>query len=105
RRRAVGPEPDRVGGLPFAVTDIDMVVASGAAPVYPGYRLTFHIGAELPEVLADAATAAAVPASGDVVDDATGFNQQVRQQRGARTGAHERILHRYGRSDLTYSRH
>src|SRR5690554_6334152 len=72
-----------MGGLPFLVAHVDMVVAGRAPPVDAGHVLTLDIGAELPEILADAAPAPAVPAGDDGVDDAPGFDQQVGHQRGA----------------------
>ena len=68
RGRAVGPEPDRVRGLPFLLAHVEMVVAGGAAPVDAARRLARDEAAELPEVLARAGAAAAVQA----VDDGGG---------------------------------
>ena len=87
----VGPQPERVGGLPLAVAQIGVVVAGGAAPVDLGDALAGDVGAELPEVLADAALAAAVPAGDHGVGDALRLDQAVRHQRGALARTHQRL--------------
>jgi hypothetical protein len=69
-----------------------VIVTRRAPPVDPGQRLAGDIGAELPEGLADAALAAAVPAGDDGGDDAAGLDQQVGNERGAQTGARQRVV-------------
>ena len=44
--RAVGPDPDRVRGLPFLLADVEMVVAGRAAPVDAARRLARHEAAD-----------------------------------------------------------
>ncbi len=69
-----------MGGLPFAVAHIGMVVAGGAAPINARQAFTFAIGAELPEILADTAFTAAMPAGNHGVGDALGFDQAIRHE-------------------------
>lgn len=64
-----------------------MVVAGGAAPVDARQALALGIGTELPEILADAALAATMPAGDHGVGDALGFHQAVRHQGGPLPGA------------------
>ena len=69
-----------MGGFPFPVAHIGMIVAGGAPPVDARQALAFGIGAELPEIFTDAAFAAAVPAGGDGVGDALCLDHAVRHQ-------------------------
>jgi hypothetical protein len=62
RRRTVGPEPDGVRGLPFALAHIKMVVARGAPPVDVLGRLAGGETPVLPEVLGMAAASERAPA-------------------------------------------
>ena len=89
----VGPEPDGMSCLPLAVAHIGVVVPGRAAPV-DARGIAFDIGAELPEILADAALAAAVPAGDHRVDDAARLDQQVRHQRGPQPATGERVARR-----------
>ena len=57
-----------------------MIVARGASPVDARHGLAFDIGPELPEILADATLAAAMPSGDHRVDDAPGIDQQVGYQ-------------------------
>src|SRR5690606_39061588 len=86
--------PDGVRGLPLLVADIDMVVTGGAAPVDARHRLAVDIGTELPEILADAPAAAAVPAGDDSVGDALRLDQKVWDERCTLSGAGERVAGR-----------
>ena len=56
--------------------------------------VALDIGPELPEILADAALAAAVPAADDGVDDAARLDQQVGHERGAHAPARQRVARR-----------
>lgn len=94
RRRHIRPEPDGVGGFPFAVTDIGMVVAGRAPPVDPRQAFAFGIGPELPEILADAAFAAAMPAGGDGIGDALCLDHAVRHQCGTLARARQNFASR-----------
>ena len=51
-RREVGPQPDRVRRLPFALAHVEMIRARRAAPVDETRRIARMILAELPERLA-----------------------------------------------------
>ena len=103
-RRGVGPQPHRMGGFPFAVAHIGVVVAGRAAPV-DARGIAFDIGPELPEILADAALAAAMPAGDHGVDDAARLDQQVGHQRGPQPATGERVARRYRSLDLADTRH
>ncbi len=94
RRRHVSPQPDGVGRFPFAVTHIGMIVAGGAPPVDTRETFAFGIGAELPEIFADAALAAAMPACGDGVGDALCLDHAVRHQSGALARARQNFATR-----------
>ena len=50
--RAVRPDPHRMGGFPFLLAHIELVVAGGAAPVHAPRRLAREEAAVLPEILA-----------------------------------------------------
>src|SRR5439155_19214485 len=50
RGRAVGPDPHRMRGLPFQLTHVEMLVASGAAPIDAARRLTGEETPVLPEI-------------------------------------------------------
>src|SRR5690606_39992653 len=91
--------------LPFLVADIDMVVAGRAPPVDAGHGLAFDIGTELPEILADAAAAAAVPAGDHRVGDAPRLDQQVGHQRGAQPRPRNGIARGNGGRRLADARH
>ncbi len=52
RRRKVGPDPDRMRRLPFALAHIEMVVARRAPPVDAARGLARHEAAILPKILA-----------------------------------------------------
>ncbi len=69
-----------MGRLPLAVADVGVVVARGAAPIDAGQALALGIGTELPEILADAALAAAMPAGDHGVGDPLGLDQTIRHQ-------------------------
>ena len=77
RGRQVGPQPDGVGGLPFLLAHIEMVVAGRASPVDRGRRFAGNEGAELPEGLAAAAHPASVPAGQNRGGDAPRLDQKV----------------------------
>src|SRR5206468_6388031 len=85
RGRAVRPDPHGVGGFPFLLADMEMVVARRATPVDAGGGLAGHEAAVLPEILACAGAAAAVQAVDDVGGDAAGFKDEARQRCGERT--------------------
>ena len=104
-RGGVGPQPDRVGGFPFEVAHIGVVVAGGTAPVYARHRLALDIGPELPEILADAALAPAMPAADHRGDDAAGLDQKVGDERCPEPGAGERVARRDRRRRLADPRH
>ena len=103
-RRGVGPQPDRMGGFPFAVAHIGVVVARRAAPV-DARGIAFDIGPELPEILADAALAAAMPAGDHGVDDAARLDQQVGHKRSPQPATGERVTRRCRSLDLADARH
>ena len=82
RGREVGPEPHHMGRLPFLLADVEMLVAGRAPPVDRGRGLARREGAELPEGLAAAGDAAAMPAGNDGRRDAAGLDQKVGQAAG-----------------------
>src|SRR5262249_5523356 len=55
-----GPDPDRVGRLPFLLTHVEVVVTRGAAPIDSRGSLTGHKAPILPEVLPGACAPATV---------------------------------------------
>ena len=94
-----------MGGFPFAVADVGVIVASGTAPVDARHGVTFDIGPELPEILADAALATAMPAADDGVDDAARLDQQVGHKRGAHAPAGKGVTRRDGSGNFADTRH
>ena len=73
----VEPEPDRVGGLPLLLANIEMIVAGGPAPVDAGGRVAAGEGPELPERLAATGGAASVPAGDDRRGNAARLDEEV----------------------------
>src|SRR5512146_3395624 len=82
RWRTVGPEPDGVRGLPFALAHIEMVVARRAPPIDGMRRLAVEEAAVLPEILARAGAAAAVQTVNERRGDAARFEDEARHARG-----------------------
>ncbi len=74
----VGPDPHRVGSLPFALAHIKMIVAGGTAPVHAGGGLAIHEAAILPEILPRAGPAAPVQTVLHVGRDAARLQHQPR---------------------------
>ena len=68
-----------------------MVVAGRAAPVDARQAFALDIGPELPEILADAALAAAMPAGDHRVGDAARLDQQSGTSEARSLRAGERI--------------
>ena len=83
--RTVGPQPHGVGGLPFLLADIEMIVARRAAPVDVLRRLAGDEAAILPEALAGAGAAPAMQAMDDVGGDAAGFEHETGKRSGERS--------------------
>ncbi len=84
RRRAVGPEPDGVRGLPLPLAHIEIVVARGAPPVDAAGFLAGDEAAELPEVLAGAGALSAMQAVDDGGGDLARLQNKPRQRGGER---------------------
>ena len=80
-----------MGCLPFAVTDIHVVVAGGAAPVDAGKTFAIGIGAELPEVFAHATLATAMPPGNHGVGDPLCLDHAVRHEHSALAGAVQQV--------------
>src|SRR5690348_15015640 len=76
RRRAVGPDPDRMRGLPLPLAYIEMVVARGAPPIHALRGLAGNEAAILPEIFARACAPPAVQAVDHSCRDATRFQDQ-----------------------------
>src|SRR5262249_6055682 len=72
-RRAVGPQPHRVRGLPFLLAHVEMLVAGGAPPVDAARRLARQEAAVLPEIFARPRPPAALPS----VDDGGGDSARL----------------------------
>jgi hypothetical protein len=68
-----------------------VVVAGGAAPVDAGEAFAFRIGAELPEILADAALAPSMPAGDHRIGDTAGLHHAIGHEAGALAGAGQRV--------------
>ena len=101
RRRAVGPQPDRMGGLPFLLAHIEMVVAGGAAPVDAAGRFAGGEPAILPEILARPGAAPSVQAMNDRRGDAARLEDQPRHGCGERATGADRSA---GRLDFLLAR-
>ena len=80
--RDVGPQPEGMRRLPFALAHIEMVGAGRAAPVDDGGRVARLELAELPEGLARAGAAAAVDAVGHRIGDVQRVEDQLGQPVG-----------------------
>ena len=78
RRREVGPQPDGMGGLPFALAHEQMVGACRAAPIDAGARVVLIEMAELPEGFAGTRAPPAVRAVGDSVGHALRLDEERR---------------------------
>src|SRR5262249_18516265 len=77
--RAIGPEPDRVRGLPFLLAHIEVLVARGAAPVDAARRLPRQEAAVLPEIFARTRSFAAVQSMDEGGRDAACLEDEARQ--------------------------
>ena len=84
RGRAIRPDPDRVGGFPFKLADIEMVVARRSAPIDILRRLARDEAAVLPEILAGAGAPPSVQTVNHVGRDAASLEHQARQRSGER---------------------
>ena len=82
--RNVGPEPEGVRGLPFALADVERVGAGRTPPVDDGGRIAALELAELPERLARSGATPAVDAMHHRVGNAQRLEQQIRQTIGER---------------------
>ena len=74
-----------MGGLPFLLADIKMIVARRAPPIDILRRLSGDEAAILPKALAGAGAAPAMQAMDDVGGDAAGFEHETRQRCGERS--------------------
>ena len=87
RWRGRGPQPQRVGGLPFILANEDAVGAGRFVPVDALGRIAEAIGAVLPETFAGPGALAAVDAENHRRGDALGLDQQGRQRARCLLGA------------------
>src|SRR5436190_21065662 len=92
RRRAVGPQPHRMRGLPFLLAHIEMLVARGAAPVDAARGLAREKAPVLPEILAGAGALAAVQPVNDGRGDAARLEDEARHGFSERAGDAARVL-------------
>ena len=94
RRRAIGPQPHRMRGLPLPLAHVEMFVAGGAAPVDPARGLARQEAAVLPEILARPGPLAAVQPVDDGGGDAARLEDEARQRVRERAGLAARVLRR-----------
>ena len=78
RRRAIGPDPHRMCGLPFLFTHIEMIVTRRTTPIDARSGLAGNEAAVLPEILARPGAAAAVQTVDDRGRHAPRFQDQAR---------------------------
>src|SRR5206468_7819581 len=89
--RTVGPDPHGVGRLPFALANIQMIVARGTAPIDAVRRFAGDEASILPKILARSGPAPAVKPVDHGRGDATrlqdperhGGGERARSRRGA----------------------
>ena len=78
RGREIDPEPNRVGGFPFALAHEEMVGTGRTPPVDARDRIVLVVMAELPESLARARAASAMRAVRHGVSDALRLDEKRR---------------------------
>src|SRR3954452_18077033 len=85
RRRAIRPKPDGMGGFPFLLADIQMIVARRSSPVDALRWFTGNETAILPETFTGTCTASPVQAVDYVGCDTASLEHETRQGGGERS--------------------